>query len=209
MNKLEFLTKMRNRLEKFGLPQDDINDALSYYEEVFLDAGFGKEEATAAELGDPEEIADGILRDSGIHTAAAENYPQNYSGAQQNTGTNPKSKENFWLKIIILVLTSPVWCPLVMAVFAVLFSLLVAGIAIVASLIFSGIALIIGGVPLLIDVPPVGLLTVGVGLMITGLFIIIGKPLLKKLVPACGSLIRRFVDWLRGLFIGKGGQKNV
>ena len=40
MNKREFLTKMRNRLEQFGLPHDDINDALSYYEEIFLDAGF-------------------------------------------------------------------------------------------------------------------------------------------------------------------------
>ena len=210
MNKLEFLTKMRNRLEKFGLPKDDINDALSYYEEVFLDAGFGNEEATSAELGDPEEIADGILRDSGIHTADATEFLQK-TEQPQNTGTGKASKstENFWLKFILLLITFPVWFPLIMAIFAVLFGLLVAVIAIIASLIFSGIALILGGIPLMIDVPPVGILTIGVGLMITGICIMIGKPALNRLIPACGSLIRKFVDWIRSIFISKGGQNNV
>ena len=44
MNKLEFLTRLRNSLERGGMPVEDINDALTYYEEVFMDAGFGKEE---------------------------------------------------------------------------------------------------------------------------------------------------------------------
>ena len=48
MNKLEFLTRLRNSLERGGMPVEDINDALTYYEEVFMDAGFGKEEETAA-----------------------------------------------------------------------------------------------------------------------------------------------------------------
>ena len=65
MNKLEFLTRLRNNLERGGLPSDDINDALSYYEEVFLDAGFGKEEETAAAKGSPEDVAVNILRESG------------------------------------------------------------------------------------------------------------------------------------------------
>ena len=120
MNKLEFLTKMRNRLEKYGLPKDDMNDALSYYEEVFLDAGFGNEEATSAELGDPEAIADEILRDSGIHTEDAENYLQKTNNNQQNgQNTSGKRNENILLKLIILALTFPFWFPLVAVVFAV------------------------------------------------------------------------------------------
>ena len=37
MNKVEFLTRLRNRLENGGMSADDINDALTYYDEVFLD----------------------------------------------------------------------------------------------------------------------------------------------------------------------------
>ena len=205
MNKLEFLTKMRNRLERFGLPHDDINDALSYYEEIFLDAGFGKEEETSAELGDPEEIADGILRDSGIQTADSIQFPPRFDNAQGGK----KSTENFWLKFIILILTFPVWFPILISIFAVLFALVVSAIAIVASLLFAGIAFIIAGVYSLTEVPPVGILSIGIGLMITGLFIILGGPVLRKLIPACGKLIRGFVDWVKRLFTQKGGQKNV
>jgi len=214
MNKLEFLTKMRNRLEKFGLPQDDINDALSYYEEVFLDAGFGKEEETAAELGDPVEIADGILRDSGIHTADASQFPPRFDETQVQNTANPnggssKSTENFWLKFILLILTFPIWLPIIITLFALLFALMVTVVAIVAALIISGIAFIISGVYTMIDVPPLGILMIGIGLMITGLFVIIGSPTLRKIIPACGSLIRGLVDWIRGLFAKRGGQKNV
>jgi len=215
MNKLEFLTKMRNRLEQFGLPQDDINDALSYYEEVFLDAGFGKEEATSAELGDPIEIADGILRDSGIHTADASEFPPRYDDTQvsggnnQNSGNTRKSTENFWLKFIILILTFPVWLPIIITVFAVLFAFLVSLIAIIASLAFAGIALIIGGIQIAFEAPPIGITLIGIGLMVTGMFVMIGRPCFRKLVPASIKLIRRFVDWVRNLFGRKEGQKNV
>ena len=79
MNKLEFLTRMRNKLESGGLPAEDINDALTYYEEVFLDAGFGKEEETAASIGLPEDIAADILRESGIApTVKPQPVPQSH-----------------------------------------------------------------------------------------------------------------------------------
>lgn len=66
MNRLEFLTQLRYTLEKGGLPQNDIDDALTYYEEIFLDAGYGKDEETVASLGSPEKIAKDILIESGI-----------------------------------------------------------------------------------------------------------------------------------------------
>ena len=212
MNKIEFLTKMRERLEKFGLPKDDINDALSYYEEVFLDAGFGKEEETAAELGDPIEIADGILRDSGIHTADASQFPPRYENVQPQGsygGKNKRSTENFWLKLILVILTFPIWLPVIISVFAVLFSLLIALIAVIGAIIFSGIAFIVAGVHMLFEIPPLAIFIIGIGLMITGLFVLIGGPVFRKLIPACGKLIRNMADWIRGLFTRRGGQNNV
>lgn len=39
MNRLEYLTQLRRLLEDGGLAEDEINDAMGFYEEIFLDAG--------------------------------------------------------------------------------------------------------------------------------------------------------------------------
>ena len=67
MNRLEYLTQLRRSLEDGGLAEDEINDAMGFYEEIFLDAGAAHEAETAANLGSPEELANKILQDSGIH----------------------------------------------------------------------------------------------------------------------------------------------
>ena len=67
MNRLEYLTRLRRLLEDGGLAEDEINDAMGFYEEIFLDAGAAHEAETAANLGSPEELANKILQDSGIH----------------------------------------------------------------------------------------------------------------------------------------------
>ena len=66
MNRLEYLTQLRRSLEDGGLAEDEINDAMGFYEEIFLDAGAAHEAETAANLGSPEELANKILQDSGI-----------------------------------------------------------------------------------------------------------------------------------------------
>ena len=67
MNRLEYLTQLRRSLEDGGLAEDEINDAMGFYEEIFLDAGTAHEAETAANLGSPEDLANKILQDSGIH----------------------------------------------------------------------------------------------------------------------------------------------
>lgn len=95
MNRLEFLTQLRYTLEKGGLPQNDIEDALTYYEEIFLDAGYGKDEETVASLGSPEEIARGILQESGIHADGdAEFVPEKSEGNAEQGSANSYSYGN-------------------------------------------------------------------------------------------------------------------
>lgn len=53
MNRLEYLTQLRRSLEDGGLAEDEINDAMGFYEEIFLDAGAAHEAETAANLGSP------------------------------------------------------------------------------------------------------------------------------------------------------------
>ena len=211
MNKLEFLTKLRNCLEKGGMNSDDINDALTYYEEVFLDAGFGKEEETAASMGSPEEVAVNILRESGIEISGPEafdpqpapafaagpmpgpmpQYQYPYQGApvQQKSG-------NWGLKIFLAVITFPIWLPILIAVVSVLFAFVVAGIA-----------LIIGGIAAVFEVPSIGLMLLGAGLILTGLVLLLCKPVLNKAIPAMGRGIKSVCNWIGGLF-KKGGKVN-
>lgn len=82
MNRLEYLTQLRRLLEDGGLAEDEINDAMGFYEEIFLDAGAAHEAETAANLGSPEELANKILQDSGIH-------PQGDSVFQMEAAADP------------------------------------------------------------------------------------------------------------------------
>ena len=64
MNKQEFLRQLAAQLH--SLPQSEIQKSLDYYEELIddnVEDGRSEEEAVAA-LGDPKEIADGILLDA-------------------------------------------------------------------------------------------------------------------------------------------------
>ena len=223
MNKLEFLTRLRNSLEKGGLPSEDINDALTYYEEVFLDAGFGKEEETAASMGSPEDVAVNILRESGIHVNSAPVMPpemtdmsQNTQGAYQNSSYPPpqapqpkKRSAGVTLALIILaVLTFPVWLPVLIVVVVLLFVFIVVLVSTIFAVIATAAGLIVASVPAMFQSPGEGLMLLGGGLIFAGIVMLIFKPAFNVVIPACGRSVKRFFDWLAGLF-KKGEDKNV
>lgn len=198
MNKLEFLTRMRNKLESGGLPAEDINDALTYYEEVFLDAGFGKEEETAASIGLPEDIAADILRESGIDpTVKPQPVPQQ---KKRSTGA-------IVAITIIAILTSPIWATVLVTVVSVLFALAVALISVIFALICTAAGLIFAGIPVMFELPGVGLMSLGGGLILTGIALLVFKPAFVAAVRGCGKFITSFCKWFAGLF-KKGGKVN-
>ena len=217
MNKLEFLTRLRNNLERGGLGPDDINDALSYYEEVFLDAGFGKEEETAASMGSPEEVAVNILRESGIHVGGAPVMPPQRMNAPQGQNgpamgyVPPKKKASggtIALGIILGILTFPIWLPIVIVVVTLLFTLIVVLISVFIAFVAAAIGLIVGGIATMFEFPALGLFALGLGLFLTGIIILICKPAVSAGVPAIGRGIKGFCGWVVGLF-KKGGKENV
>ena len=220
MNKLEFLTRLRNRLENGGMPADDINDALTYYEEVFLDAGFGKEEETAASLGSPENIAVDLLRESGLNVDPAPSMPPQMNNPQPNFGqfayqgayaaaaqpVKQKSTGFTAAMVILAIFSSPIWIPLLIAVAAVLFSLIIAAISIVFALFASAIGMLFAGFFCLFEAPAIGLMFLGISLFLGGLIILITKPVFSAVIPAFGNAIKKFFNWLMGLF--KKGEKT-
>ncbi len=224
MNKLEYLTRLGNFLRKYGLPEEDINDALTYYEEVFMDAGFGKDAETAETLGSPEELAAGILRDSGIQVGSVNDAPspnfdqqseytncgaqQNrpYSGQQYNNQNTGKSDSNTILKIIIAILAFPLWFPLLTVVFAVFVAVICLIFALLVAFVAVSISLVFGGFSIIAEIPQLALMLLGGGFAACSISFLICRGLFRIIVPPLVKTFRKFVNWLRGIFVK--GEKS-
>ncbi|MCR5020940.1 DUF1700 domain-containing protein [Ruminococcus sp.] len=280
MNRLEFLTSLRYNLEKGGLPREDIEDALSYYEEIFLDAGYGSDEQTAQTLGDPETLAKEILVENGIHPdgdAAFEvgtakrapfedvqdvafeevgkenttqnntgnyNYGYGYTGAENtNTANNgpyasaaasgiffdaatkanqaisgaihdaknafergfndPKmtseqktQRNNNFAKILLVILTFPLWIGPVVGLFGALIGLVAALFSVVIALIAGGVSLLATGIAHLFIAPPIGIMMIGGGLIAMGIFGLVARPGFTGIRKLAGA----FINGIRRLF---------
>lgn len=217
MSKVEYLSRLRYCLEKGGLGIEDIEDALRYYEEIFLDAGEEREQETAKNLGLPEDLARGILIDNGIHVDGAPTYTIKNGGNDQ-TFNNPKTynegngksrndnNSGMIVKLILICVTFPIWLPVIIAIGGIAFGLLVAAIAIVFSFIVVGVTCTVAGILSLLKVPPVGLVITGVGLVFAGLSGLILWPICKGI----WRLAVRFVKWIVSILrrsIGTGGAR--
>lgn len=115
MNKQEFLSKLKKGLA--GLPQNDLEERLSFYEEMIddrVEEGL-TEEAAVDEIGDINEIISQIISETPLTRLVKEKI-------------KPKRTLRTW-EIILLILGSPLWILLlaaalmiILAVYLVLWS---------------------------------------------------------------------------------------
>ncbi len=120
MNKNDFLGRLRAGLA--GLPQDDVNERISFYSEMIddrMEDGLTEEEAVA-EIGPVEKIVSQIIADTPFPRIVRE-------------GMKTGRRRPAW-EIVLLILGFPVWFPLLIAGFAVLLSLYVVLWSLVLSL---------------------------------------------------------------------------
>ena len=120
MNKQEFLTQLRKELSV--LPQKDIEEYLTFYTEMIedrIEEGLSEEEAVSA-VGSLEEIVKQIVSDTSLIKIAKERIKQ-------------KRQIKAW-EIVLLILGSPIWLSLCLAVFAVILSLYISLWAVIISL---------------------------------------------------------------------------
>ena len=139
MTKLRFLLSLKDRLS--GLPQDEVEERLSFYSEMIedrMEEGLSEEEAVSA-VGSIDEIAAQILAD----VPPTENVKEK---------SRTRRQLNVW-GIVLLVLGFPLWFPLLIAGLAVVFSLyvslwsvIISFWAVFASCVGCAIAGIIGGI---------------------------------------------------------------
>ncbi len=125
MNKQQFLTQLRARL--WSIPQADANASVDYYAEMIddrMEEGLSEEDAVAA-VGDVDQIARSILAETPPIPPAPEK----------------KKRRLRWWEIVLLVLGSPIWVSLLVAVVAVIFSVWISLWSGVISLYATAVAL--------------------------------------------------------------------
>ena len=196
MSKQEFLMQLRKGLS--GLPQEDIEERLTFYSEMIddrMEEGFSEGEAVAA-VGSAQEIAAQVVAEIPFAKIAKERI---------------KSKRRLSAsEIVLLALGSPIWLSLGIAVFAVILSIYVLLWAVMISLwsVFVSLAACSIGAVLACVVFTVGgngvsgVATLAAGVVCAGLaiFMFYGCKAATK-----GTLIltKKMAIWTKNCFIKK------
>lgn len=227
MNRDMFMTKLRELLS--DLSEAEREEALSYYEEYFEDAGVENEESVIASLGTPEKVAATIK--AGLAEGAEEEgefsetgYSNAYYEIRDEVALNDNSVKNkfrrgfgnlgtgAWIIILILcIFALPILGPIMvgicgailgilLAIAGVFFAVLIAGVA----MVIAAIGLFVGGIATLFATPIVGIALMGAALLVGGLGIVVsalGIWIIVKVVP---PMFRGFIDLIRKPFAKKG-----
>lgn len=120
MNKNEYLEQLRKEL--CGLPQDDIEERLSFYEEMIedrMEEGLSEEDAIRA-VGTVSDIVTQIVADVPLAKLAKERI-------------KPKRRMTAW-EIVLLSLGSPIWLSIGISIVAIIISIYVSLWSIIISL---------------------------------------------------------------------------
>lgn len=166
MDKKEFLVALEARLA--GLPEADRQSSLDFYAEMLddlMEGGMTEQEAVAS-LGSVDAIAEEILMDTPL--------PKLIKAKMK-----PKRRMRAW-EIVLLAVGSPVWFPILIALFAVALSLYITLWAVVLSLYAADLAFaisapagIITAIALFVSGrPTAALLFLGAGLVLAGLTVL-------------------------------------
>ena len=139
-----FLSELRNRL--FGLPGEEIEERLSFYNEMIndrMEEGLSEEEAVAA-IGPVEEIAEQIMSTAQVQpvtiapawddTAYSQqpvmDAPPLYGSGYPEYAEEPK-RSGGGMKTLLLILGFPLWFPLMAAFLVVWLALTVAAFSVI------------------------------------------------------------------------------
>lgn len=196
MSREEFLSELRRRLS--GLPQEDIDERIDFYAEMIddrIEDGMIEEDAVQS-IGTVDSVVEQIMSETHLTKLVRERV-------------RPKRQIKIW-EIVLLVLGSPVWVPLVISavivmlsiylvIWAVVLCVYAADVSMAAGVIFgvisAGVFLNSGnieGVPFSVGT---GLVCAGLAVLLFFLSIAVTKGVIR--------LSGRILLWIKSLFIGK------
>lgn len=184
MTKREFLEALNDEL--LPLSEDERSAAIKYYSDYIDDAGEENLAAVLEELGSPAQVAASIKADAEI----GRNMPPQPKQANAQAAPQPKRNGLSAWGVLLLVVLSPVWIPLLAAVggiivglFGTFVGMLIAGVV----MVLVAIALVIIGIITMLQNPMVGFLLIGVGMLVGGiglLMVLISVFLCATVIPA-------------------------
>ena len=196
MNKKEFLDQLRSKLS--GLPQDDIEERVSFYSEMIDDRvedGISEEDAVK-DIGPVEEVVDTIMSEIPLSKLV-------------KTKVKPRKNTPGWA-IALIIIGFPVWFPLLISIAAVVFSiyitiwsLVIAFYAVDLSLALGGLGSLAGAVMLFMGGKPAG------GIVAIGAALVCGA-LSVLMFIGCGYMVKgvvflthKMLLGIKYLFVGK------
>lgn len=221
MSRKAFMARLDELLADITEAEKD--EALSYYEEYFEDAGPENEEEVISSLGSPEKVAATIK--AGLSENAQEEgefsetgYTNSYYDVKDEVATINKRKglggigTGGWVIILILCLFAlPILGPILLGIVGTIFGILVAIAAVIFAVLVTGIALVVAAVAMvaagfatLFATPLVGVALIGAALLVAGIGILIailGFWVVTKVIP---PLLRGLVELIRKPFVRKG-----
>lgn len=199
MNKQEFLQRLRSGL--IGLPQEDIEDRVSFYDELIddkMEEGVSEEEAVR-QIGPVDDVISQIISDTPLTKLVREKV-------------KPKRSLQAW-EIVLLILGAPIWLSLLIAlitvilsVYIVLWSVIITLWTVMAVLAVSAVMCIVGTVVIAASGNGMtAIMALGTGMLCAGLaiFMFFGSLAATKGVI---WLTKKFALWIKSLFVGKEGQ---
>ena len=209
MNAYEYLQALRAALAV--LPDDEIDSAMRYYEDYFLDAGDENAAQVIEQLGPPEQVAEAILRD---YTGVARRRPERFEEEKAQTVDGvplgrdgkplPRKKGiNPWM-LACIVLLALIFGPVAVAVIgAIIVAVVGLVIGIAACVVAVPAATLIGGGALVLfsfllwATPASALATLGAGLTVGAVGLLLVLLVIKLCILFVPPIIRGLVALIR------------
>lgn len=136
MNKAEFLSSLRSALS--ALPAEDVQKSIDYYSEMIddrIEDGMSEDEAVS-EMGDPGKVANDIIAETPLKTIVKEKIRKRRA---PSAGT-----------VVLLILGSPIWLPLLIVAAIMLLSFFIVLWALVVIVFVVALALAAASVGVII-----------------------------------------------------------
>lgn len=209
MNAYEYLQALRAALAV--LPDDEIDSAMRYYEDYFLDAGDENAAQVIEQLGPPEQVAEAILRD---YTGVARRRPERFEEEKAQTvdgvplgrDGKPLTRKkgiNPWM-LACIVLLALIFGPVAVAVIgAIIVAVVGLVIGIAACVVAVPAATLIGGGVLVLfsfllwATPASALATLGAGLVVGAVGLLLVLLVIKLCILFVPPIIRGLVALIR------------
>ena len=209
MNAYEYLQALRAALAV--LPDDEIDSAMRYYEDYFLDAGDENAAQVIEQLGPPEQVAEAILRD---YTGVARRRPERFEEEKAQTvdgvplgrDGKPLTRKkgiNPWM-LACIVLLALIFGPIAVAVIgAIIVAVVGLIVGVAACVVAVPAATLIGGGALVLfsfllwATPASALATLGAGLVVGAVGLLLVLLVIKLCILFVPPIIRGLVALIR------------